>query len=171
MIKVVLIAVVILLILIIGYIIGNSSKSSDEYEHGDDEEADFEIDYNAGSVVAGKNTPGAERENDDVKTPEPAADESGVVLITGAEARELYESNDAVILLDVRNQDEFDNYHIVGSLLIPVDELESRLSEIPDKDALIIVFCRAGRRSAIAAELLISKGYSNIHDMQGIDNW
>jgi len=92
-------------------------------------------------------------------------------IISGTEAREIYENNVGVILLDVRNQDEFDVHHIEGSLLIPYTELESRLSELPDKDAIIIVFCRAGRRSAIVASILVENGYTNVYDMQEITNW
>jgi len=93
------------------------------------------------------------------------------VIVTGEEAREIFETNENVILLDVRNQDEFDELHIEGSILIPVGQLESRLHELPDKEAIIIVYCRAGRRSAEASEILISNGYKNIYDMQTIYNW
>jgi len=92
-------------------------------------------------------------------------------IISGAEAREIYESNDSAILLDVRNQDEFDEKNIPGSILIPVDELESRLSELPDKDTVIIVYCRAGRRSEIASEILAENGFTNIFNMETISNW
>ena len=93
------------------------------------------------------------------------------IIISGAEAREIFFSNDQVILLDVRNQDEFDEHHIPDSILIPVNELESRLSELPDKDVIIIVFCRAGRRSELAASILTANGYTNVYNMQGIGNW
>ena len=92
-------------------------------------------------------------------------------IITGAQAKEVIESNNAAILLDVRNPDEYVERHIEGSLNIPVSELEERLSELPDKNAVIIVFCRAGRRSAMAYDILIDNGYTNVLDMQTIDNW
>ena len=92
-------------------------------------------------------------------------------IISGPEAKEIYESNPDVILLDVRNQDEYDSGHISGSLLIPVGELESRLSELPDKNAEIIVFCRSGRRSANASGILQNNGYANVYDMQAVTNW
>jgi len=160
MIRIVLVlGIIILLIFLIGQLVGCGSKTTDESDNDENEKADFEFDYTAESVVT------------NTSRPEPAVNEPGVVLVTGAQAKELYESNDAVILLDVRNQDEFDEYHIDGSILIPYDELETRLSELPDKEAIIIVFCRAGRRSAIASEVLIANGYKSVHDMQGIDNW
>jgi len=96
---------------------------------------------------------------------------TGSIIVSGAEARALLESDGSVILLDVRSQDEFDDHHIEGSILIPYTELESRLSELPDKNAIIIVFCRAGRRSAIAAEILVTNGYTNVYDMQEVTNW
>ena len=92
-------------------------------------------------------------------------------IITGDEAKAIYDSNPGAILLDVRNPDEFDTKHISGSILIPVAELESRLSELPDKKAIIIVYCRAGVRSGSAYEILLSAGYTNVYDMQKIDNW
>ena len=91
--------------------------------------------------------------------------------VTGLEAKAIFESNAAAILLDVRNQDEYDEYHIDGSTLIPVAELEARLSELPDKNAIIIVYCRAGMRSARAYEILATNGYTNIYDMQKVENW
>jgi len=96
---------------------------------------------------------------------------TGPVIVSGAEAKDIYESNNNVILLDVRNQDEYDEEHIDGSILIPVGELESRLSELPDKDAIIIVYCKAGGRSASASALLVDSGYKNVYNMQSFLNW
>ena len=117
---------------------------------------------------------GAKTPVPDPNEPDAANSNSGHNLsgiITGAQAKEIIESNDAAILLDVRNPDEYEERHIEGSLNIPVSELGERLSELPDKDAVIIVFCRAGRRSARAYDILINNGYSNVLDMQTIDNW
>jgi len=93
------------------------------------------------------------------------------VIVNGAEARELLEKNDNAVLLDVRNQNEFDRGHIDGAILIPVDQLKSRLSELPDQNAVIIVYCRAGSRSATASAILAENGYTNVYDMGGIVNW
>ena len=93
-------------------------------------------------------------------------------IITGAEAKELYLNDETAILLDVRNPDEFEEFHIEGSLLIPVAELDARLDELPnDKNTIIIVFCRAGRRSAAAAVILTENGYTKVYDMQMVTNW
>jgi len=91
--------------------------------------------------------------------------------ITGEDAKVRFESEQGIILLDVRNPDEYEQGHVEGSVLIPVSELESRLSELPDKDAVIFVYCRAGRRSAAAYEILTDAGYANVYDMQMVTNW
>ena len=96
---------------------------------------------------------------------------AGPIIVSGAEARELLENNDNAVLLDVRNQNEFDRGHIDGAILIPVDQLKSRLSELPDQNAVIIVYCRAGSRSATASATLAENGYTNVYDLGGMDNW
>jgi len=92
-------------------------------------------------------------------------------IITGEQARAIYDNNLGAILLDVRNQDEYDEKHIENSVLIPVTELESRLDELPDINAVIIVYCKAGMRSAAACAILESTGYVAVFDMQSVDNW
>jgi len=92
--------------------------------------------------------------------------------ITAAEALRMMEGAQEFIILDVRSPEEFQEEHIEGALLIPGNELATRApSELPDKDALIFVYCRAGSRSAVAADLLASMGYTNIYDMGGIASW
>jgi rhodanese-related sulfurtransferase len=78
---------------------------------------------------------------------------------------------DSYIILDVRTKEEFDSGHLDSAVLIPVDELETRYGEL-SKDKPIIVYCRSGNRSAKAAALLISKGFSQVYDMSGgINAW
>jgi rhodanese-related sulfurtransferase len=92
-------------------------------------------------------------------------------IISGTEARILYESNENVILLDVRSPEEFEAFHLENSILIPAGEIESRLFELPDKEAIIIVYCKAGIRSSYVVEILLKNEYTNVYDMQSIDNW
>jgi len=92
-------------------------------------------------------------------------------IISGEDALAIFQANPETILLDVRNMDEYAEQHIDGSVLIPVDQLESRLSELPDKEALIIVYCKAGVRSKKAYEILTSYGYKNVYNMQKVENW
>ena len=109
-------------------------------------------------------TPGAEWSFD-------GADESSHRIVSGEEAKEIYDNNSGTILLDVRNKDEYEENHIEGSVLIPAAELKDRLEEIPDKNTNIIVFCKAGVRSNTAYKVLQEAGYINLYDMQAIDNW
>jgi phage shock protein E len=77
-----------------------------------------------------------------------------------------------VVILDVRTQAEFDEGHIPNALLIPDGEIKHRAEEVlTDKDQTIIVYCRSGRRSALAAKSLIDLGYTNVYDLGGILDW
>lgn len=92
--------------------------------------------------------------------------------IDALEAKEIIESGDPYILLDVRTQEEYDEGHIEGSILIPYTEIEQLAPQkLPDKDATVLVYCRSGRRSAIAAQALADMGYTHVLDMGGIQDW
>jgi len=93
--------------------------------------------------------------------------------ITAAEVKEKLSSSKDIILLDVRTEAEYNQGHIPGSILIPVDELKNRaLNELKDKNAAIIVYCRSGARSANASGILASLGYTNVYNMiGGIMGW
>ena len=92
--------------------------------------------------------------------------------ITAEEARKIMDSGEEHIILDTREQDEFDEGHIAGAILIPYTEIENKAIEmIPDKDKLILVYCRSGRRSKIAAESLAKLGYTNVKEFGGIIDW
>jgi len=123
----------------------------------------------AGTHVPDTDAQGADAQDTDV--PEAATGNSGRGKISGSEAKKLFESDEKVIMLDVRGKDEYEENHIVGSTLIPVAQLEERLSELPDKEVIIIVYCRAGRRSEAAYDILVNSGYVNVYDMQSINNW
>ena len=92
--------------------------------------------------------------------------------ISGAEAKALMDSESDYIILDAREQYEYDEGHIPGSILIPYDEISDRAEkELPDKDQLILVYCRSGRRSKLAAEELVKLGYTNVKEFGGIIDW
>ena len=77
--------------------------------------------------------------------------------ISAQEAKELMDTQEAYTVLDVRTQAEFATGHIQGALLIPDFEIEARAEqELPDKQRLILVYCRSGRRSKLAAEALVT---------------
>ena len=92
--------------------------------------------------------------------------------ISGAEAKALMDSESGYIILDAREQHEYDEGHIPGAVLIPYGEIADRAEkELPDKDQLILVYCRSGRRSKIAAEELVKLGYTNVKEFGGINTW
>ena len=92
--------------------------------------------------------------------------------ITAEEAKRIIDSEEGYIILDVREQDEYDAGHIPGAILIPYTQIEEKVDEmLPDKDQLILVYCRSGRRSKIAAEALVELGYTNIKEFGGIIDW
>ena len=98
--------------------------------------------------------------------------EAVYVNITAEEAKRIMDSQDGYIILDVREQDEYDAGHIPGAILIPYTQIEEKAKEmLPDKDQLILVYCRSGRRSKIAAEALAELGYTNIKEFGGIIDW
>ena len=92
--------------------------------------------------------------------------------ITAEEAKKIMDSGEEHIVLDTREQDEFDEGHIPGAILIPYSEIENKAEEmLTDKDKLILVYCRSGRRSKIAAESLSKLGYTNVKEFGGIIDW
>ena len=92
--------------------------------------------------------------------------------ISGAEAKVLMDSESGYIIIDARTQEEYDEGHIPGAILIPEYEIADRAEkELPDKDQLILVYCRSGRRSKIAAEELVKLGYTNVKEFGGIIDW
>ena len=92
--------------------------------------------------------------------------------ISGAEAKALMDSESGYIIIDARTQEEYDEGHIPGAILIPEYEIADRAEkELPDKNQLILVYCRSGRRSKIAAEELVKLGYTNVKEFGGIIDW
>ena len=94
------------------------------------------------------------------------------VNITAEEAKQIMDSQEGYIILDVRTQEEYDEGHIPGAIQISHEEIEARAEQVlTDKDQLILVYCRSGRRSKIAAEALAELGYTNIREFGGIIDW
>ncbi len=92
--------------------------------------------------------------------------------ITPIDAKKIMDSGEEHIILDTREQDEFDEGHIDGAIQIPYTEIENKAEEmLPDKDAQILVYCRSGRRSKIASESLAKLGYTNVKEFGGIIDW
>jgi len=89
-----------------------------------------------------------------------------IIDISPEEVYEIISKGEEFLILDVRTPDEFNEGHIEGAVLIPVDELERRLDELP-KDKPIITYCRSGVRSRNAANILLENGFSKVYDMMG----
>mgnify|MGYP005782752559 FL=1 len=81
--------------------------------------------------------------------------------------------NENAILVDVRSEDEYNEGHIDGALLLPVDSInEDSASEvIESKDSTVIVYCRSGNRSSQALQILNDLGYENVYDLGAMSNW
>ena len=98
--------------------------------------------------------------------------EAVYVNITAQQAKEIMDTQDGYVILDVRAQSEYDEGHIPGAIVIPHDQVKEKAEEILlDKDQLILVYCRSGRRSKLAAEDLVALGYTNIKEFGGILDW
>ena len=94
------------------------------------------------------------------------------VNITAEKAKEIMDCEEGYIILDVRTQEEYNEGHIPGAIVIPHEEIADKAEEVlTDKDQLILVYCRSGRRSKIAAEALVELGYTNIKEFGGIIDW
>jgi rhodanese-related sulfurtransferase len=92
--------------------------------------------------------------------------------ITVKEAKEMMDMDSAITILDVRTEEEYNTGHIEGAILFPdTDILEKAEKTLTDKSSTILVYCRSGRRSALAAADLVELGYSNVYDFGGIIDW
>ena len=92
--------------------------------------------------------------------------------ITASQARARMDAYPDAIILDVRTRQEFDTGHVPGAILLPDYAIEAQAPYVlPDKDAMILIYCRSGNRSASALRLLLEMGYTNVYDFGGINSW
>lgn len=105
-------------------------------------------------------------------TSEKAPAEKGIYQKIGPEeAKEMME-NQEVTLVDVRSQAEYHSGHIAKALLLPVETIgQEKPTQLPDKEATILVYCRSGSRSSQAASKLLDLGYQNVYDFGGLIDW
>lgn len=121
----------------------------------------------AGPAKAGK---GTESTMADGKT-EVVADKAEYIKITAQEAKNKIDEG-GVTVVDVRTLDEYEEGHIAGAVVVPVESIGEELpKELPDLDAVLLVHCRSGVRSKAASEKLIDLGYKNVYDFGGIKDW
>ena len=92
--------------------------------------------------------------------------------ITAEQAKTIMDTEQDYIIIDARTEEEFAEGHIENAILIPEYEIASRAEkELPNKEQLILVYCRSGRRSKIASEELVKLGYTNVKEFGGIIDW
>jgi len=103
---------------------------------------------------------------------EPTINLGKSIKISAEEARAVMDEGTDFIILDVRNKDEYDDGHIKNAVLLPVDNIEKEAGPvIGGKDKTILVYCRSGNRSSMAAAKLVALGYTDVRDFGGITNW
>lgn len=92
--------------------------------------------------------------------------------ITQEKAKEMMDTQE-VIVLDVREQNEYDSGHIPDAVLLPVGTIDedTAAAVIPEKDSTVLVYCRSGNRSKTASSALAELGYTNIYEFGGINTW
>ena len=92
--------------------------------------------------------------------------------ITAEQAKTIMDTEKDYVIIDARTEEEFAEGHIENAILIPEYEITNRAEkELPDKEQLILVYCRSGRRSKIASEELVKLGYTNVKEFGGIIDW
>ena len=100
------------------------------------------------------------------------AEENSYRQISMTDAVTMMEEESGYIILDVRTPEEFAERHIPGAINIPNETISTEeIPELPDKDQLILVYCRSGNRSKQASEKLAALGYTNIVEFGGINDW
>ena len=100
------------------------------------------------------------------------SEESTYRQVNAEEADSMMEEESGYIILDVRTAQEYSEKHIPGAITIPNETIGTEdIPELPDKEQLILVYCRSGNRSKQASEKLVKLGYTNIVEFGGINDW
>ena len=127
-------------------------------------DASTDTEAGAASTETDTTTDGTETTEDPSKT--------GYVHITQKLAAEMMTRDDGHVVVDVRREDEYESGHIPGAILIPNETIGAKMpKELPDRDQIILVYCRSGVRSKEAAEKLADMGYGNVYEFGGILTW
>ena len=101
-----------------------------------------------------------------------AGDKKTYRQVSPEEAAAMMEKETDYIILDVRTKEEYETAHIPGAICIPNETIGTGdIPELPDKEQLILVYCRSGNRSKQASEKLAKHGYTNIVEFGGINSW
>ena len=106
------------------------------------------------------------------ETSDDGSNELSYEQISGEEAKQIIDSQSGYVIIDARTQAEYDSGHIKNAIMIPEYEIsEKAATMLPDKEQLILVYCRSGHRSKIAAQALVDLGYTNVKEFGGIIDW
>lgn len=98
--------------------------------------------------------------------------EASYQQISQEEAKNLMDGETSCVILDVRTEEEYAELHIPGAVCVPNETIsDTPPEELPDKEQMILVYCRSGNRSKQAAEKLVAMGYSDIREFGGITTW
>lgn len=98
--------------------------------------------------------------------------EVNIRYVSMDEILEIMEQNEGYIILDVRTHEEYNAGHIPNAICIPNETIdESVIGELPDKNQLILIYCRSGNRSKQATKKLENLGYTNLVEFGGIIDW
>ena len=103
----------------------------------------------------------------------PQESTAGYQQISAEEAKKMIDELDDEIILDVREQDEYDEKHIKDAVILSVGMIDADTAEgiIPEKDSVVLVYCRSGNRSKTAAAALAELGYTQVYEFGGIKDW
>ena len=101
-----------------------------------------------------------------------SVNENSYQQITQEAAKEMMDTQE-VVILDVREQHEYDSGHIPGAVLLPVGTIaeDTAASVIDELDTVVLVYCRSGNRSKTASQALADLGYTNVYEFGGINDW
>ncbi|MFH1512989.1 MAG: rhodanese-like domain-containing protein [Bacillota bacterium] len=106
------------------------------------------------------------------ETQAPVSEAAEYRKINTADAKAMIDSDVSLLILDVREQYEFDAGHIEGAVLLPSGSVSAKAAEVlPDQNQTILVYCRSGNRSKTAANMLLEMGYTQVYDFGGIIDW
>ena len=93
-------------------------------------------------------------------------------LLSAEEAKKIMDERNGYLIIDVRRADEYEGEHIPNAVNIPNEVIAEQAEEkLKDKDQLLLIYCRSGRRSKEAALKLVDLGYTNVYDFGGILDW
>lgn len=119
-----------------------------------------------------ESTASSESQKDTAKKSDAAKKEGGYTHIDMETAKQMMANDDGHVIVDVRSQEEYNEGHIPGAIVIPNESIGTEQpKELPDLNQVILVYCRSGNRSRQASQKLADMGYTNVYEFGGIKDW